>query len=302
MSATREVISFAQRNGGIFTTREAAALGLASSTLSRRVSDGIFVRISRGLLALPGTSTRPDILMRAAGRLIGAVVSHQSAARLHGMEPIPKSPPSVTVSHRSTYIFPGLTVHQSTDLLAGHVTTVGHLKVTNPARTIVDLAKVLGPRRLERVLDNSLAGGVVDFAQVADLCLTLARRGKTGMPKLRLILAARAGEVRYAESELEAMLFQLLTMAALPLPERQFHATWLEAVDGRVDFAYPQHRIVIEADSRRWHALFDAFEQDRRRDIAAQLAGWVILRFTWRMIIDDPDFVIRSVRGALDMP
>ena len=70
VSTTREVIDYAKRHGGVITTREALALGLPQSTLTRRVSDGIFVRIGRGLLALPGTSTRPDVMLRAAGRLL----------------------------------------------------------------------------------------------------------------------------------------------------------------------------------------------------------------------------------------
>ncbi len=299
MSTTREVIDYAKRHGGVITTREALALGLPQSTLTRRVSDGIFVRIGRGLLALPGTSTRPDVMLRAAGRLLGAVVSHQSAARIHKMEPIPKATPSVTVSHRGTYVFPGLTVHQSTDLLPEHVMTVGSQRITTPARTILDLAKVLGAKRLERVTDNALAGGLVDFDELTALYLALTRQGKTGMRKMGTILAERADDKRIPDTVIETKLFDLLVNAGISAPEKQFHAPWLEPIDGRVDFAYPAKRIVIEADSRRWHALYDAFEVDRRRDIAAQLAGWIVLRITWRMITEDPGFVINTVREAL---
>jgi hypothetical protein len=45
MSGTREVIDQAKRNGGVVTVQEAIALGLPRSTISRRVDDGIFVRI-----------------------------------------------------------------------------------------------------------------------------------------------------------------------------------------------------------------------------------------------------------------
>ncbi len=299
VSTTREVIDYAKRHGGVITTREALALGLPQSTLTRRVSDGIFVRIGRGLLALPGTSTRPDVMLRAAGRLLGAVVSHQSAARIHKMEPIPKATPSVTVPHRGTYVFPGLTVHQSTDLLPEHVMTVGGLRVTTPARTILDLAKVIGAKRLERIIDNALAGGIVDFDELSTLYLALTRQGKTGMRKMGTILDERADAKRIPETVIETKLFELLVNAGVRTPEKQFHAPWLEPIHGRVDFACPAERIVIEADSRRWHALYDAFEIDRRRDIAAQLAGWIVLRITWKMITEDPEFVINTVREAL---
>ncbi len=299
MSSTGRVIQFAKRNGGVFTTREALDLGLPSSTLTRRIDDGIFVRLGRGVLALPGTSTRPDALMRAAGRLLGAVVSHESAAKLHQMGPIPSTGPSVAVFHRATYDFPGLVVHQSTDLLDEHVTKVGPHRVTTPTRTLIDLAKVLRQSRLEQVTDNALAAGLVEFENVVTHFQALTRQGKSGMQKMRRILEQRADGEHTSDSVIESKLLELLDEVGLELPVKQFHAPWLEPINGRVDFAYLERRVVIEADSRRWHGLFEAFEIDRRRDIAAQLAGWKILRFTWKMLTEDPRFVIDTVRAAL---
>ena len=301
MSITREVVAYAKRQGGIITTREAIDLGMPPSTLDRRVDDGILVRLHRGIFALPGISTRPDVMMRAAGRLMGAVVSHQSAALVHEMRPIPKSRPSVTVPYRGTHTFPELTVHQSTDLLPKHTMTIDALRVTTPPRTVLDLAKVFGESRLTGVVDNSLAGGIIDFDELVDLYLALTRRGKKGMRVMGKILARRAREQRVSETVLETKLFRLLVDSGMRAPLKQFQAPWLEPIDGRVDFAYPEEKIVIEADSRRWHGLFNAFDVDRRRDIAAQLAGWIVLRFTWKMITEEPHFVVDAVRRALDV-
>ena len=301
MAATRQLIEYAKHHGGIISTGEALELGIAGSTLDRRVSEGIFVRLGRGILALPGTSTRPDVLMRAAGRLLGAVVSHQSAARFHHFDLVSSASPTVTVPHRGTHTFPGLTVHQSTDLLPEHVVTINAFRVTNAARTILDLAKVTNRSRMEQVVDHALAAGLVDFEDLARLFLALTRQGKKGMKHMRQVLADREDDSRVTETVIERRLFRLLTDAGLEAPTRQFHAPWLEAVDGRVDFAYVTERVVVEADSRRWHRLFDAFEVDRRRDISAQLAGWIVLRITWRMIEEDPAFVVGSIRRALSM-
>lgn len=299
--STRDVIEYAKRHGGVVTTREALDIGMPKSTLNRRVDDGIFVRVSRGILALPGTASRPDVMMRAAGRIIGAVVSHVSAARVHGMEPLWKSPPTVTVPHRGTYSFPGLVVRQSTDLRPQHIVKMGSLRVTSPARTIVDLAQVLRPQRLETMFDNALAGRIVDFDDVVTLYLALTRQGKTGMRALGQTLQRRAEGGDISITVLERRLLDLLVDAGLPVPTREFHAPWLEPINGRVDFAYVDERIVLEADSRRWHGLFKAFEVDKRRDIAAQLQGWMVLRITWEMVTDDPSFVVDSVRTALSI-
>ncbi|MGH8946934.1 MAG: DUF559 domain-containing protein [Acidimicrobiia bacterium] len=194
-----------------------------------------------------------------------------------------------------------MTVHQSTDLLPEHIVTIDSLRVTNPARTVLDLAKVLGEKRLARVVDNALAGGIVDFDELVGLYLALTRQGKKGMRRMGQILAERADEKRIPETVIETMLFRLLVDAGIKRPVKQFHALWLEPVDGRVDFAYVEEQILMEADSRRWHGLFDAFEIDRRRDIAAQLAGWIVLRITWKMITEEPEFVVDTVRRALEM-
>ena len=289
----------AQSRGGFITTHEAQAVGLSRSALRRRVLDGIFVRVRPGIYVLPGVATRPDLDLRIASRLLRAVVSHESAALLHGLQPIRTDQPVVTVSHRSTHDLPGVVVHQSTDLLDAHVTEIDGLPVTTPTRTIVDLAKVFGVSRLETVLESALSSSMVDFDELYELFTSLARKGKPGIRKLRTLLEVRKAGAFVSESELERRFSKLIRGAGLPDPKAQFRAGWLRKVNGRVDFAYVDQRLIIECDGRRWHTRFDAFETDRRRDNAAQIAGWRVLRFTWGMLRDEPDMVVATVRKAL---
>ena len=264
------------------------------------MADGVFVRVAEGVLALPGAATKPDVILRAASRHLGAVVSHESAARIHGFQPIEELIASVTVSHRGSNRFPGVIVHQSTDLLPEHVEWKGTLELTTPTRTLIDLAQVLKPARLERVVDNALAESKVDIEVLVVMFESLARKGKRGIRALREILLQREGGPQISPTHLEDLVLGLIDRAGLPKPIREFKAPWLKPIDGRVDFAYPDEKLIIEADSRRWHTLFDAFEVDRRRDNAAQLAGWMVLRFTWRMLVDEPSMVVSSIRAALD--
>jgi very-short-patch-repair endonuclease len=192
-------------------------------------------------------------------------------------------------------------VHQSTDLLPEHVQEVDELTVTTPARTIVDLAMVLGPQRLERAVEHALVTGTVDVDELIDLVAALSRRGKRGTKALRTIVDEKVRGVAVTDTQLERLLFRLIDDADLPRPTRQFSAPWLKSLNGRVDFAYERERIVIEADSRRWHLLFDAFEVDKIRDNAAQLAGWIVIRVTWRMIKEQPSQVVLTIREALGL-
>jgi very-short-patch-repair endonuclease len=62
-----------------------------------------------------------------------------------------------------------------------------------------------------------------------------------------------------------------------------------------LDFAYPEHRVGIEADGRRWHSDTGAFERDRVRHNALAGAGWTILRVTDQQIRACPELVRSQV-------
>ena len=47
-----------------------------------------------------------------------------------------------------------------------------------------------------------------------------------------------------------------------------------------VDFAFPAHKLVVEADGVYWHSLPDVKEKDRRKNAALTQYGWTVLRFT----------------------
>jgi very-short-patch-repair endonuclease len=298
--AIRLVIDHARRNGGVVSQKEAIALGMSKSTLRRRVAEGVFIDLRPGLLAIPGAVDELKLDLWAACSKLNAVVSHESAAHLHGLDRPRFVKRTVSVPVRRSKDLVGVTVHQLTDLAPDHIVDLDGLPVTSPERTIMDLAAVLREGHLARILDNSLAARQVDFDALESLFASLGRRGKPGTALLRKMLEARGSEYTPPDGELERRLILVLQRAELPEPVRQFRAPWLRPVNGRVDLAYPAHRLVIEGDSRRWHQLMEAFENDRLRDNAAQLAGWRILRFTWAEITDSPERVASTVRRALE--
>lgn len=297
---TRAVIEHAQRNGGVVTRSEALALGLAPTTLATRVRDGVLVRVARGVYALPGASEPDLVILAGACRKLGAVVSHQSAAVMHTLDRYQHVKPSVSVPRRRSNVYPGVTVHQLTDLTDAHIVVRDGLPITTPERTVIDLAAVLGKARLERVIDNGLTARRLDLDLLVALFTQLGRRGKPGTAQLRTILSQRGTGYRAPESELERRLIELIRDAQLPAPTLQFQPPWLAPTNGRVDLAYPGHQLVIEGDSRRWHTLLNSFELDRKRDNAAQLAGWRTLRFIWDEIMQEPEKVVRAIAQALE--
>ena len=68
---------------------------------------------------------------------------------------------------------------------------------------------------------------------------------------------------------------------------------------GRVDFAWPEQRLVVETDGFAFHADRRSYREDRRRNNALVLAGWRVLRFSWEDVLHDPAHVVEVVRTAL---
>lgn len=106
---------------------------------------------------------------------------------------------------------------------------------------------------------------------------------------------------RPLESRFEVRFERLLRHHGVPLPERQRVVTD-ERGRQRVDFAYPEARIVIECVSWRHHSGQKAWREDlaRRRRLTA--AGWRVIEFTWQEVSWEPVMVVTTVVDALKGP
>jgi very-short-patch-repair endonuclease len=67
----------------------------------------------------------------------------------------------------------------------------------------------------------------------------------------------------------------------------------------RADFLWRRQRLIIETDG---HATHQAFERDRRRDQRLAVAGYRVVRFTWRQISHEPTRVASALRRLLAQP
>lgn len=66
-----------------------------------------------------------------------------------------------------------------------------------------------------------------------------------------------------------------------------------------LDIAFRRQRVVTEIDGRLHETDVDVFENDRIRQNALVLRGWLVLRFTWYQLDSDPAYVIATTRDAL---
>ena len=231
----------------------------------------------------------------ACGGEHAAVISHRSAAALWELAPPATLVEVTTLRHsRST---PAVRVHRTTSLHPQDIHR-GHdgLPVTAVARTLLDLAAILTPTRLERACHQAELQRRLDMTAVDDV-LERAGAGR-GTRRLRAAidqLAATGAQV--TRGELEIRFLSLIAQADLPRPMVNATVQGLE-----VDFLWPTHNLVVETDGAATHLTATAFEADRRRDAILQVAGLRVLRFTWRQLTEHPRTIEQTLRALLDAP
>lgn len=224
----------------------------------------------------------------------GAMSSHHSAAVLLGFPGFRHGAPEISVARRVSGGLPWR-VHRSTDLSARDATRRAFIPTTTAERTVIDLASALSFGKLGRLLDDLVVSNQIDLEVLSDRFAPVARRGKPGVAILRAALIERLPGTSRPESELERRLRRLLRHHQLPLPHWQYPLP-SGSMSGRVDAAYPERRLIIEVDGRRWHTRIDDFERDRRRDTEAGMAGWTVVRFSWNDIVNNDDWVAKVIR------
>ena len=186
----------------------------------------------------------------------------------------------------------GLVIHTTRSLRPEDVITNDGIRCTSPSRTLVDLAGVVTATVLARALEQSLVLNMFDGAALES---ALARgRGRRGTGMLRRLLAGLSAEPPPVRSELERRFLELVRSTDLPRPAVNCVVAGYE-----VDFHWPVARVIVETDGRARHRTPQAFARDRARDLSLELAGWHVLRVTWRQVVEQPEAVVALLRRRL---
>jgi predicted transcriptional regulator of viral defense system len=266
------------------------ALGLSARAVQDRASAGRLHRIQRGVYSLvPRTLlTRQGYWMAAvlaAGT--GAVVSHRTAAVLHGLMQYNGRKLDVTVPSANGRRRDAVVVHRSTTLTPCDITVVENVPCTTVARTLLDLADVVDRRRHERAFDQAEVHEVLDMAAITDQLERNASRAAAR--KTKTLLAEHYPGSTPTESPLEEAFLALCRRAGLPQPDVQ---QWINLPDGgdpiRADFLWPQQRVIVETDGEQFHNTAQRRRGDRRKDQRLIVHGFRPLRTDGRQVFGRP--------------
>jgi very-short-patch-repair endonuclease len=282
------VADVAARQHGVVSLRQLHAAGLSEKAIRHRVAHGHMTRLHSGVYRV-GQLTSPFAEPFAAVLACGptAVLSHDAAAALHGIAQRRPGPVDVTVTAGRPRPR-GVRVHRAALPPEERAERDG-IAVTTAARALVDVAPTWRRRELEHGVEQAVVLGLAPEAELE----AAARSRRRGAARLRRVLAD-LGTPSLTRSEAERRLLELIRSAQLPHPVANARVGRFE-----VDLLWPRERLVVEVDGFAFHSTRQAFERDRARDAALQLAGHRVIRITWRQLVRERFAVVATLSAAL---
>jgi hypothetical protein len=297
-----QVAERARRQHGLVTFDQLTELGLTEKMRRRRLASGQWTKTGRSVVRIAGanSSWESELMAAVLAAGDGAMASHRSAAVLWNLEGFRPGKAELVIPHGRRYRGTGVRVHRSTDLDRITAVVRNGVPVTPVARTLLDLGAVVTPSRVHVAIDDARRRALTDWDELLAVLVAHARRGRDGVGTLRSILDDHVGEVAVTESGFERLVVAALLETGLPRPALQ-HTVILLGRAYRLDLAYPDHRLGIELDGGT-HLRREVWENDHVRQNAFILAGWTLLRFTWRDYLHRRSGLVAEVWAALHRP
>lgn len=264
------IAAIAGRQNGNITRQQLHALGLGHAAIANRVMTGRLHRVFRGVYSVGRRAITPQEWAGAAVLACGpgAALSHASAMALWGFWRRWDRPFEVTVvGDRRTK---GIAVHRSTTLRRRDLTIQLGIRVTAPARTLIDMSPRLTDKALKRNVNNALHSPWMTEDQLAD---TLGRHPSApGVKRIAALIGFPGTPPRSGwEDDFPAF------CADHGLPAPVMGAPLCGYI---VDALFVEERVIVELDSWPFHQGKIAFETDRERDAETLARGFVTVRVT----------------------
>jgi very-short-patch-repair endonuclease/predicted transcriptional regulator of viral defense system len=284
----RAVLAVAARQFGVITHRQLLELGLSAQSVKHRVGRGKLHRLYRGVYAVGRRELDRDGQRMAAILACrpGAAVSHSGATEFWQVGKA-EAGLEITVCPPRTINQPRLRIHRSRTLTASEIITVQGIAVTDPLRTLVDMA----PRWRDGELDDAIERMAQKNLRSPEQLLHQLNQRAT-IPGSGIVREALTHwTLTLTDTQLERRVLPIASRAGLPHPLTQ------QVVNGhRVDFFWPTLGLVVEADSLRYHRTAAKQAADARRDQDHAAAGLTPLRFSHAQITYQPATVERTLR------
>lgn len=287
--------ALASAQGGAVTRRQARDCGLPTSEIDYLVRRGKWVAIRRGAYVEQGMHdgftadehSRALIHAVVLALRVPAVVSHVSAALLHGLPVWGLDLTDVHVSRRDLHS-PRREAgvhHHAGELLDHEIVTIDGLAVTSLPRTMIDTARISAFEPSVVAADAAVrAEPTVKQAMLARLNQMRDWPGSRNAGAVAEFADGRSESVGESRGRV------LIRRAGLPRPELQYEVRdRRDNLIGRADYAFTEERTLGEFDGKgKYLASYrpgedsgDVVWREKRREDRLRHEGFEVVRFTW---------------------
>lgn len=264
-----------------------------------RVAAGRWIRVYPGVFRLAGVAVtyQSRVLAEVFAAGPGAAASHMCAARLQGLG-FRTAEPEISVPRGRNHRPKGVRVHESTDLDRCAIQLIDGIPTTDPSRTILDVARYIGPVALGRLVEESRRAGKADWQSLIATLVTHARQGRHGVTRLRQVIADGMSDDEVTDTDSELLALTVLRMAGLDpvLHHRVYDDDGVLIAE--IDLAFPPKMAGFEVDG---DAHLDPIQKakDEERDHDLRRRGWVIRRSWWTVPVKQPVRFVKIVKTTL---
>lgn len=250
----------------------------------RRLRRGTYVGVDRWALGEDADRHRLLVGAAVAAAPTSVLVSHRSAAVLWGLPLVGVADERVHLTCRrsSGGLSRGAVARHAVDGPVAEALVDG-VRVTSPARTVVDLARVHGFLTGVAAGDAALRTGVVTLDELrAELQSVGSRRG------VRVARDVLGFVDERSESPGESLSRVRMRELGIPVPVLQHVVTDGRGFVGRVDFWWPEHGVIGEFDGRSKYrvdvdpeAAAGRLWEEKLREDRLRATGPTVARWTW---------------------
>jgi predicted transcriptional regulator of viral defense system/very-short-patch-repair endonuclease len=279
---------------GVLSLDELLDCGLSTHAVGRRVAAGRLHRIHRGVYAVghPGLTREGRWLAAVKACGPGALLSHHSAAMLYGFLPYEPGRPHVTVPDARRRTVAGIRVHRARVVHPHDVWRHHGVPVVTAPRAVLEMAATESDAAVRRAMSRAQSAYITNHRQLAAI---LDRTGaRPGRARYIRVLASEPPATR---TDLEDRVHDLIIAGGLQPPDVNVP---LRVGGTRLipDFRWPQQRLIVEADSRRWHDNPQARADDERRQALLEEHGERLVRVTWEQAVAHATQTIARIAAA----
>jgi hypothetical protein len=302
MSVLALVAGIAAAQHGAVSWYQLRSAGASRHAIDWAVRVGELIQVAPAVFLVAGAprTWRQALMVAVLDAGPGACVSHRAAAILLGVaKQGMKEVVEITSPRGRTYRQRGVIVHSPLDLVYERdVIVVDGIPCTGPLRTLVDYGVSESWIEVWDAIERAIQADLVTHKGCEWMLARLSKQGRHGCGPFRRALDERALRMKAPDVGLLEPRFAGLARR-YNLPPYAYQCDAFGDGSTFIDFAFVAEKVAVELKGLKGRTNPKKLAEDFERENRLTAAGWVVLSFTWTMVVRRPKYVAETILQVL---